>query len=191
MKSEELEQELKLNGLDIFTPKDVARITGKRLNYVYLALSKSKRFLRIQNGLYCVNGTDPFRIASAILHPSYVSLISAFGYYKLIDQVPSTIKVMTGKRHSSIELFSGTRIEFRSVKKEMLYGYSRKHDVSIADIEKAIVDSLYLLEDTQYISEAMENANDAGIFDAEKLLLYAEKSGAKSVYSKAKKLVQK
>lgn len=191
MKSEELEQELKLNGLDIFTPKDVARITGKRLNYVYLSLSKSKRFLRIQNGLYCVNGTDPFRIASAVLHPAYVSLISAFGYYKLIDQVPNSIKVIASKRHSGMELVSGTRIEFRSVKNGMLYGYSRKHDVSIADVEKAIVDSLYLLEDTQYISEVMENATEMGMLDIERLLLYAEKSGVKSVYSKAKKLVRR
>lgn len=191
MKSEELEQELKLNGLDIFTPKDVARITGKRLDYVYLVLSKSRRFLRVQNGLYCLSGTDPFRIASAISHPSYISLISAFAYYKLIDQIPNSIKVIAGKRHSGVELASGTRIEFRSVKGGMLYGYSRKHGVSIADVEKAIIDSLYLLEDTQYIGEAMENAKDAGMLDDEKLLFYAEKSGVKAVYSNVKKLVQR
>jgi predicted transcriptional regulator of viral defense system len=191
MKSEDLELELKLNGLDVFTPKDVGRITGKRMNYVYLMLSKSKRFLRMQNGLYYVKGTDPLRIASAVLHPSYISLISAFSYYKLIDQVPNSIKVITSKRHRDIKSIEGMRIEFRSIKRDMLYGYSRKHDVSVADVEKAIVDSLYLLEDMQYIDEAKENAMETGILDPEKLLLYAEKSGVKSVYSKAKRLVQK
>ncbi len=191
MKVEALEQELKLNGLSIFTPKDVARLTGKRLNYIYLILSKSNRFVRIQNGLYCLTNTDPFNIASRIVSPSYISLISAFSYYKLIDQVPYIIKVMINKRHASIDSVMGMRIEFKSIKREMLYGYNNVHNISIADPEKAIVDSLYLLEDTQYVKEAIANANERSMINKGKLLGYAKKCGIRRVYAEIEKLVEK
>jgi len=190
MKNYELEEELRLSGLNVFTPKDVARLTLKPINYVYLMLHKNKRLVRIEKGLYCLQGTDPMVIASYLMTPSYISLISAFSYYKLIDQVPRTIKVVTGKRHAPLDII-GTRIEFRSVKKGMLYGYRREHNIAIADIEKAIVDSLYLLEDTQYLEEVISNASASGSFDAGKLISYAKKSGKHIVYERAKLLVEK
>jgi len=189
MKSYELEEELRLNGLSVFTPKDVARLTLKPINYIYLLLHKSKRFIRIEKGLYCLNGTDPLAVASYIATPSYISLISAFSYYKLIDQVPRVIKVVTSKRHKQLEVM-GTLIEFKSVKRSMLYGYRREHGIAIAEIEKAVVDSLYLLEDTQYLDEAVSNAISSNSFDKSKLLDYAKSTGKSTVYKRAKSLVK-
>jgi len=83
MKNYELEEELRLNGLGVFTPKDVARLTLKPINYIYLLLHKSKRFIRIEKGLYCLKGTDPLAVASSIATPSYISLISALAITSL------------------------------------------------------------------------------------------------------------
>lgn len=190
MKTEVLENELRLNGLNVFTVKDVARLTGKPINYVYLLLSKSKRFVRVQNGLYSLSNTDPLEIASRILSPSYISLISAFNYYELIDQVPKVIKVITNRRHAAIENIMGLRIEFKSVKSSMFYGYFRQHNISIAEIEKAVVDSSYLLEDMQYLDEVIENLKDNRKLNINKLLDYAERCGVNSVYVRVKRLVE-
>ena len=190
MKSYELEEELRLNGLSVFTPKDVARLTSKPINYIYLLLHKSKRFIRIEKGLYCLKGTDPLGVASSIATPSYISLISAFSYYKLIDQVPRVIKVVTSKRHKQLEVM-GTRIEFKSVKRHMLYGYRREHSIAIAEIEKAVVDSLYLHEDMQYLNEVIGNAISSDSFNSKKLVDYAKKTGKHVVFEKAKLLVGK
>ncbi len=184
MRVQEVIKELKLNGLSVFNVNDVSRITGKGKNYLYLLLSKSRLVARAQNGVYYLPDTDPMEVASYIATPSYISLISAFGYYKLIDQIPNVVKVITTKRHGEMEKVQGTRIVFKTTKREMLYGYHREHNISIADIEKAVVDSIYFNEDIRYIKEVIKNGIKAGIFDLGKLEVYAKTSRSKSLLEK-------
>jgi len=72
----------------------------------------------------------------------------------------------------------------------MLYGYRREHSIAIAEIEKAVVDSLYLLEDMQYLNEVISNAISSNSFDTSKLLDYARRTGKSTVYKRAKSLVK-
>ncbi len=190
LKSADLEEALRLNGLKAFTVKDVCRLTGKKPNYVYLMLSKSKLFPRIQNGLYCIKSATPFEVASRIAVPSYISLISAFSYYELVEQIPNTIKVITSKRHKAIQNAQGMRIEFKRVSANMLYGYRLEHGVSIADPEKALIDAFYLNEDAQYAGEAITNGINNNILVKGKLLSYAKRCNTKSVWARINKLVQ-
>ncbi len=189
MKGTELEEALKLNGLHVFTVKDVCRLTGKRPSYVYLMLSKSKLFSRIEKGLYCLKDTSPFEAASNIVVPSYISLLSALSYYGLVEQVPNIIKVVTTKRHKPLDDVQGMRVEFRSVSRKMLYGYRLDHGVSIAEPEKALVDAFYLNEDEHYAKEALSNGMSIGSISKEKLLKYAKMCGVKAVQKKISKLV--
>jgi predicted transcriptional regulator of viral defense system len=188
MKMLDIVNALRLNGMQVFRVNDVARLTGKPKAYVYLQLSKSRMVSRAQNGIYYLNDADPMAVASSITSPSYISLISAFSYYKMIDQVPNEIKVLTTKRHRPVQNVHNFGIEFRTVKVELMYGYSNRRGVVVADIEKAIVDSLYLSEDTKYIGEVMENA--AGDLDSLKLLDYASRSGVSVIAAKVKRLLK-
>lgn len=181
---------LKASGLSTFKVSDAARLTGKSKDYVYLILSKSKRFHRVQNGIYYIDGAEPLAIASSIVPISYISLASAFSYYGLIDQIPKAIKVITIHRHKPIGDVQGMRVEFKTVKRKMIYGYGVAKAVSIAEPEKAIVDSLYLNEDTRYLQEVLRNATASKSIDADKLMEYAKRSGVGTVIRKAKSLLE-
>jgi predicted transcriptional regulator of viral defense system len=185
MKMSDIVSELKLRGLRIFRIGDVVRLTGKSKDYVYLLLSKSKLVFRVQNGLYYLPDADPLEIASNIVKPSYISLISAFAHYGLVDQIPNVIKVITTKRHRKLENIQNMAIEFKSVKENMLYGYGSDRGIVIADVEKAIIDSLYLNEDTHYLNEVIKNLEKNGELDTSKLIKYSKRCGKESVAKKA------
>lgn len=184
----EIIKELRLHGLNVFNINDVARLTGKNRNYLYLILSKSKTVGRAQNGLYYLDGTDPFEIASRIAVPSYISLISAFSYYKVIDQAPRVIKLISTKRHKTVKNLRGVEVEVKTLKKSMFYGYHRERGIVIADLEKAVVDSLYLNEDARYLREVIANGLEGNQFGLNKLKDYTLRSGSKSVIKRAEKL---
>jgi predicted transcriptional regulator of viral defense system len=173
--------ELKLSGLSVFTARDVSRLTGKSLAYAYLFVSKSRLVERVEKGLYAVPGTDPFEIASSIMSPAYISLASAFSYYRLITQLPMKIKIVSNRRHRPIKNVGGFDVEFRHVKKSMMYGYYRKSNVVIAYVEKAVIDALYFNEDIKYIDEAIESARSEGSLDDARLRRYASQSGSKKI----------
>lgn len=190
MKMADITNELKLNGLRVFRIGDVARLIGKSRGYAYLLLSKSKLVQRAQNGIYYLPDTDPLEIASNILKPSYISLISAFAHYELIDQIPNVVKIVTIKRHKDIENVQNMKIEFKTVKEDMLYGYVSDRGIAIAEIEKAIIDSLYLGEDTRYLNEVIGNLAKEGKLDAVKLMKYSRRCGKKSVAKKVGMLLK-
>lgn len=180
MKSADISRDLRLYGMQVFRPNDISRMTGKGKGYVYLLLHKSKAFVRVENGLYCLPGTDPLVVASNVSIPSYVSLITAFVYYKLIDQVASTIKVITTKRHRMMR-FQGTVIEFKTLRRAYMYGYGSTNGIAMASPEKAVVDALYLNEDVKYAEEALSNGLENSTISIKKLLEYAKKTGTKSI----------
>ena len=70
----------------VFTINDVARLTGKRKAYLSRLLPTNTRFKKIEKGKYYVDDLDVYDIASNIVVPSYISLISAFIYYGLTTQ---------------------------------------------------------------------------------------------------------
>ncbi|MDE1825890.1 MAG: hypothetical protein KGH61_04015 [Candidatus Micrarchaeota archaeon] len=191
MKFSEVVSELKSNGLRVFTVSDIIRITGKRRGYAYLMLSKSHAVMRAQNGLYYLPDTNPFEVACNVAYPSYISLISAFSYYGLIDQLPKVIKVISTKRHRSLEGIQGLAVQFKHAKKEMMYGYKRSNNIAMAYVEKAIVDAYYYNEDTRYLDEVLAGATARGMIDKELLAKYAKMSKSKTIIKKVNALAMK
>jgi predicted transcriptional regulator of viral defense system len=181
MRNSEISKVLRLCGLRVFRIADLERLTGKGRDYLYLFVSKSKEIKRVQNGVYYLAGTERAEIASSICRPSYISLAYALMYHGGIDQVIRTIKVVTDKRHRRIQNADGIMIEFKTVKKNLLYGYRRIGGVVVAEPEKAIIDALYLGEDLKYAKEALANLDGEGRIDMEKLKLYAKRTGKRSV----------
>ena len=190
MRDLEISKMLRLSGLRVFKIADLERLTGKGKDYLYLFISKSREIKRVQNGIYYLAGTDRAEIASSICRPSYISLAYALMYYGAIDQVIGTIKVVTGKRHRKIQNAYGITIEFKTVKKILLYGYRRIGGVVIADPEKAVVDALYLGEDLKYAKEALANLHAEGRINLDKLRRYAELTGKRSVMSSLESMIK-
>ncbi|MCK5847748.1 MAG: hypothetical protein KAH01_00955 [Caldisericia bacterium] len=149
-------------------------------------LSKNGWFLRIKQGLYLVNDsiTGQFQgnlpwlaISHCLFEDSYVSLAYALNYYKLFDHVPNTIVSINshmGKKYQ----YHPYIFKFVKVKPDIYFGYHtislQNRTIQIADVEKALLDFLYV--DTNFTTPELffEPVNEhREAIDFEKLKQYA------------------
>lgn len=185
MKSSEFNDFLAKERIRVFGLADAARIIGKDRKYTTLFLSRNSKIRSAVGGIYYTENATEYDIASRIVYPSYVSLISALRFHNLTEQMPHIIYVLSYKRHRPIPDLKGFRVEFKRIKKEMMYGYGRVDDVFVASPEKAVIDMIYLNEFVDYAEEAIES----GKLDYPLLEEYAARSGVKTLENKVKKLI--
>ena len=87
------------------------------------------------------------RISNCLHHPSYISLESAISFYHIIPEHVFTHQAVSTRKTILYETPAGN-FNYRSIKKELYFGYQIIYNeglpVVIADLEKAILDYLYL-----------------------------------------------
>ncbi len=134
--------------IPVLTKIDIAKITGFKDPYlkVYLnRLVRSGKIRRVERGKYTICD-NPFLVASCLTTPAYISFLSAFMYMGLTVQVSRVIHVVTVRRKKPV-YYEGFKIIFVRFKPDRIFGYKRVEEegkyLFIADLEKAIVDSLY------------------------------------------------
>ena len=69
---------LNSNGIKVFNIHDAAKIFGKPEKYVSMRLTAMSKIKRATRGIYYVHDAEVSEIATKIVVPSYISLISAF-----------------------------------------------------------------------------------------------------------------
>jgi predicted transcriptional regulator of viral defense system len=121
--------------------------------YTVLRRLKREGVIRpVEAGKYVLLGYQPERVlanphfvATRLAHPAYISFWSALHFHGLTEQVPRTIFVATTRRHQRLNL-EGATFAFVHVAPHKFFGYQREMigdlPVLMADIEKALVDSL-------------------------------------------------
>lgn len=178
MKSQELLQHLQGIRKPMFTLHDIAKITGKKKDYlkVYLFRLKKRNILKeVERGKYTLDA-HPFAVASNILFPSYISFLTSYAYYQITTQIPTTIQIVTPISKKRIT-YERNNIQFITLPKQRIFGYKREMlnggVVFIAEKEKAIVDSLYLPEYCP-VSETAIALQDKEL-DINKLIRYARR----------------
>lgn len=166
----------KIKDLGILTIPDVSRIIGKDRKYaaLYMKRLNDKGVVnRIEKGKYALPDTDPLVVATNLVIPSYISFLSGLAYHHKTTQIPITIQVVTTVSRKAINY--GSKITFVRFDRKRIFGYRREKIgngyVFIGEIEKVIVDSLFMPEYCP-ISETMDAFD--GI-DTEKILNYALK----------------
>jgi predicted transcriptional regulator of viral defense system len=179
MRSERLIRILEESKSSIFSLSDIVKVLNKDEKYVKVLLNRlvKKGFLiRIERNKYSLPNQNPFSIASLLVFPSYISFISAYSYYNLTTQIPSTIFTVSLKQKKRI-IYSGYEIRFVKFSRERFFGYLREYieskAVFIAEIEKAILDSLFLPKYCP-LSETFLVLKEAKL-NYEKLLEYVKK----------------
>lgn len=135
----------------VLTTNDLAKITGYDKNYlkVYLFRLKQKSLIiEVERGKYVIS-QHAFITASNLVFPSYISFFSAFSYYQLTTQMPTTIYVVASASKRSIML-ENYKIVFVKLPLSKIFGYHKERfmgkEVFVSEKEKAIIDSLYLPE---------------------------------------------
>ncbi len=170
--------------MPVFSLVDAEKILRKKRGYSTLFIHRciNKGYIgRVERGLYYVKERhNEYEIASHIVSPSYVSMVSALAYYGLTTQIPRIVYVISTKRHKTIKGVAGFDIVFRKIKKEMLFGYRKEDDgnIFIAEPEKALVDIYYFNDINDMDSSVLERPSR---IDINKLVSYAARSKKKSV----------
>lgn len=184
---------LKDNQMPVFTTTDAAKVLRKPRKYVKLFLHRClKRGLisRAERGLYYLkSGVNEYVIASSVIRPSYVSMISALAYYGLTTQIPHVVYVLSTKRHRKMSGVMGYDIVFRRVKADMMFGYHKEAEgnISIADPEKAIVDIFHFRDVNDLDEDVLDKPSR---IDVHKLADYASRSGERAVVRGVVELLQ-
>jgi predicted transcriptional regulator of viral defense system len=184
MRTEEFNRILQSNGISVFSLEDASRVMGKPKHYTTVFLRRDRIVKRAANCVYYTPDASNYEIASSIVEPSYVSLISALRFYNMTEQIPNTVYVLSSKRHGGISI-DETKVEFIKVKPSLMYGYKKVDGAMVAEPEKAIVDMLYLGRFKEYAEEAMES----GAISMEKLMGFAELAGDKSLAKRVGRLI--
>ncbi len=149
-------------------------------------LAKRGWLVRVKRGLYVVisditslaaNNISMLRISNALNNQSYISLSSAFFYYGLVDQLLQSVTAITNARARQYH-FQGFAFSFSKVQDDFYFGFSEKRVegklVKIADLEKVVLDFLYLKKDTYSLNMLWEKLTEhADEFDFAKLQQYA------------------
>ncbi len=169
MKREEFMDYLISNRMKVFNIHDAAKIFGKPEKYVSMRLASMPKIKRAARGIYYIYDADVSEIATNIVVPSYISLLSAFALHNVTTQLPFEIQVISPIQHTSLEV-ENYRIRFIKFRKERIFGYSRINGSMVAILEKAIIDSLYL---NLYTDETREVVMDnISLIDGDKLMDY-------------------
>ena len=150
MKAEEFVKILNSVKKIVFSINDVTKILYKDSNYckVFLnRLEKRKLIVKLERNKYVLPSQDPLLVASSIIFPCYISFISAYYFYNITTQIPKTIFVFSKKQRKDL-LYEGVRIKFVKFSPQRFFGYKRENlngkTIFIAEIEKAILDSIFL-----------------------------------------------
>ncbi len=129
-----------------------------------------------------------FILANAMYNPSYISFEMAFSYYHLIPEGVYTITSATSRTTRKFSTEPAT-FAYRHIKPELLFGYAlaayKNQNFKIAEIEKAILDYLYLNPSIKTAADFKGLRFNAASFheqaDVEKLKRYLAQYNSRSL----------
>ncbi len=171
---------LKNQQLAVFSPKDIQlllRLSSTQTYNLIKALKKKGAVQKIGKNKLALTGMDELLIATSLHFPSYISFWSALSYYGFSDQLPKTIFLATTRYHPKINSF-----QYVTMNKSRFFGYHLVGKITIAEKEKAVVDSLLFPKYAGGIKEIkkwLESAKSQ--IEIKKLIEYALKMDSKAL----------
>jgi len=116
---------------------------------------------KLRNRYYCFpervdNEQSLFYTANKIYRPSYISLETALAWYGIVPETAFQMISCTSRKTQTFDTPLG-RFTYRHLKNSLFFGYGleswENHSWAIAEIEKTIIDYLYLNTNIQDISD--------------------------------------
>jgi len=166
---------LNRNNILIFRIKDLQILMNidkfKSYNLIK-SLKKKQAITKINGEYFALTGTDNMVIGQVISTPSYISFWTALNYYGYSDQNPKKIFYATTSYKKSIKNYI-----YVTLNKRLFYGYKSDGNITIAEKEKAIIDSLIHSKYSggmKHVIDCLKVAKDD--LDMKKLYEYAIKT---------------
>jgi predicted transcriptional regulator of viral defense system len=141
-----------LNDFVVFKKTDIQKIDADFHIQRFSEWQKKGYIKKIRQGFYVfsdltINEQALFLIANTIYKPSYISLEMAFSFYNIIPESVYEITSITSLKTMKFNTDVGT-FSYRHIKPNLMFGYTliqyNNHSYMVADIEKALLDYLYL-----------------------------------------------
>lgn len=147
----------------------VLKMSGPRLRKLLFDLADSRWLERIEKGKYALvpleagpgsaYGTHPFAYARKMISPYYIGFASALNYHGITEQVGRTVYVASTHQKKPL-VFHATRYCFVRLGGPRFFGYKEdwlgKVKFNISDVEKTVVDCLYLPDYGAGLSESVK-----------------------------------
>ncbi|MFH0861137.1 MAG: type IV toxin-antitoxin system AbiEi family antitoxin [Candidatus Altiarchaeota archaeon] len=182
---------IKENNLTVFGVREVYRLSSwnkTRVHNTLHTLKEKRRITRIKRDKYALKdeiNQKTFEIATTTIRPSYISFWTALNHYGYTDQQIRQVQVITTKQQKTIR-FDNHTIEVTTFQPRRFYGYKREEEYTIAEKEKALVDSLHLPEKCGGFNEYAQNLENAmEDIDQKKLIDYVIRFKNKTLTSRA------
>lgn len=149
MKRIEFLKELKKLNKPYWTVSDLQMILGQSRAMTRKEIHRSAKsgiLKRIGRNVYIspLFSYEIEEIAANLYAPCYLSFESALSKYGVLSQIPYTITFATLRRPKKITL-ENQEIEYRKLKLELFFGYQRVKGLPIAEPEKALLDTVYMV----------------------------------------------
>lgn len=200
MQFQALKEQLK--DFQVFSISDIRKIDPKFYPARLSEWQKKGYIKKIRRGYYLfadtpLNEEALFLIANRLYTPSYVSFESALSYYGLIPEGVYSITSASGKKTSSFRT-PIAEFTYRRIKPQFLFGYSLQKQggqaYKIAEIEKAVLDYLYLnpniVQDADFYEWRFNSQEFLSKANILKLNEYAKAFNNKSLLERLDKLLE-
>lgn len=159
-------------GQVLFTLEDAMKITGNgyiTTKQLIWSLTNKNWIMRIKRGSYVIlpletgmenfNPYNWFVIARELIQPEpyYISYYSAMSIHNMVTQPLNTVYIVSPLRRRDKNI-GATKFKFVYAKKERLWGFTKEwvtaqEQVQVSDLERTIIDCLYMPEYCGGISE--------------------------------------
>jgi len=174
----ELVDRLRKSKMAVFSLEDICRLgeleRPEGSVYVHRMLRKNL-IQRVLRGKYTI-ADDPFVISSQLINPSYISFLSSLYLHGKLEQSINTIFIVSPYKRPRCKVL-GMEVRFVKFRPSMIFGFRKVRKggsyVSLAELEKTIVDILYLPRYTR-ISTVADLVREV---DIQKLQDYAQRMG--------------
>lgn len=153
-------QKLKKIKREYFGYEDIAAVLGISPGSAKVFANryvKQSFLVRVKRNLYVLRENwdafteeEKFGIANLIQVPSYISLMTALGYYDVTTQIQRDFIESVALKRTKTQEVGEAAFTFSKINKKYYFGFSRDKGFFIATPEKAFMDAVYLMSLKRY-----------------------------------------
>ncbi len=183
-------ERIRSEGLLTFNVDEVEALTNwdkTRIHNTFSTLLKKGHIIRIKRGIYTLEENffdKTFEVITDTVKPSYISFWTALSFYGFTEQQVNAIQLVSTKQYSDFKV-EGRGIQISTFKPRRFYGYVNREGMIIAEKEKSLIDSLFMLDKCGGFEEYIKCIKNAyGELDKNKFKDYLFKFNNKSIVSR-------
>ncbi|MBS3056382.1 MAG: hypothetical protein J4473_03030 [Candidatus Aenigmarchaeota archaeon] len=186
----------KENGIMVFGVEELRRISGWNRVKIHNTLNSMREkniITRIKRNKYVITEDvqkNIYKISTSVFSPSYISFWTALSFYNFTEQHVKAIQVVSTRQYKNIKI-NGFLLEPSKFRPEKFYGYHVIEGVIIAEKEKALIDSFFMMEKCGGFDEIVKCLkNSWKEIEQEKFFDYLTQFGSKSCVSRVGYIIE-